>query len=523
MKTHSDRRMACIYARVSTTEQEKEGFSIQAQQKLLRKYAATHGFTVVHEFVESETAKSTGRPAYNSMLSYMRKHGDCRVILVEKTDRLTRNMADFITLDLENTGIEVHMVRENKVLSKDSSPSEFFMQDIQVAMAVFVSKNISAEAKKGMRAKAEEGLYPSVAPIGYTNTVNAQGVKVIVPDPVTAPLVTLLFEKYSIGNAPLLDLSKEMHELGMRSKRGNMVGVSTIHKMLRNPIYRGKFIWKGIEYDGSHTPLVTSALWFKVQDVLAGRSVEKPKQRYEFPYTGLMKCGECGCAITAERRKGKYSYYHCTEFKGKHNDPYVREEKLDMQFSHILKGLRIDDSIAQWIVDAIEANTADTRKTLTESRARLEAQRKRLRNRSEVLYDDRLDGRIDVTLFDKKSAEIRREIELIDEQLDSLDSDPYRDILSKSKGILELAHNAHRLYLEAPGPEKRQLLQNLLWNCTLERGTVHPEFAHPLGVLFDTNAKWKASGAVSSDLSAVHSIWHPVANSNLVILCGKPG
>lgn len=178
-----------------------------------------------------------------------------------------------------------------------------------------------------------------------------------------------------------------------------------------------------------------------------------------------MKCsGECGCTITAERHKGRYSYYQCTEFKGKHGDPYIREEKLDMQFSHILKGLRIVDSIAQWIVDAIEANTADTRKTLTDSRARIEAQRKRLRNRSEVLYEDRLDGRIDVTLFDKKSAEIRREIELIDEQLDSLDSDPYRDILSKSKGILELAHNAHRLYLEAPAPEKRQLLQNLLWN-----------------------------------------------------------
>lgn len=90
-------------------------------------------------------------------------------------------------------------------------------------------------------------MYPSVAPIGYVNTVNAQGVKVIAPDPVTAPLVTLMFEKYATGAIPLNDLSRKMHDFGMRSKRGNMVGVSTIHKLLRNPIYRGKFIWKGIE------------------------------------------------------------------------------------------------------------------------------------------------------------------------------------------------------------------------------------------------------------------------------------
>ena len=513
MNTVTGRRRACIYARVSTVEQEKEGFSLQAQLKMLKKYAEKNGFTVDHEYVESETAKSTGRPEYNSMLKYMKKNRECRVILVEKTDRLTRNYGDYLALDLENTGIEVHMVRGNKVLSKNSSPTEFFMQDIQVALASFTSKNISAEAKKGMKAKAEEGLYPSVAPLGYMNTVNEQGVKIIVPDPVTAPLVTILFEKYSTGSIPLLTLAREMHDLGMRSKRGNKVGVSTIHKMLRNPIYRGKFIWSGREYEGKHTPLVTSALWFKVQDVSEERSVSKPKQRYEFSYTGLIQCSVCGCAITAERRKGKYSYYHCTEFKGKHGDPYIREEKLDMQFSHILKGLNIDEPIAQWIVDTLETNTADTRKTLKESRARLDSQRKRLRKRAEVLYDDRLDGRINVTLFDKKSAEMRREIELIDERLASLDSSPGKHLLSKAKGILELAQSAHRLFLKAPAPEKKQLLQNLLWNCTLDHGTVKPEFAYPLGMLFDTNAKWKASGAVSSDLLAVNSMWHPEQDS----------
>jgi hypothetical protein len=346
------------------------------------------------------------------------------------------------------------------------------------------------------------------------NTVNEQGVKIIVPDPVTAPLVTILFEKYSTGSIPLLTLAREMHDLGMRSKRGNRVGVSTIHKMLRNPIYRGKFIWNGMEYEGKHAPLVTSALWFKVQDVSEERSVSKPKQRYEFSYTGLIQCSVCGCAITAERRKGKYSYYHCTEFKGKHGDPYIREEKLDPQFSHLLRGLRIDEPIAHWILGTLRANTADARNTLKEAKGRLVSQRTRLQNRSEVLYDDRLDGRINVTLFDSKSAEIRREIEIIDEKLSSLDSSHYRDLLSNTKRILELAQSAHSLFLTAPALERKQFLNNLLSNCTLDHGTIKPKLIYPLGLLFNTNAKWKASGAVSSDISAVHSFWHPETNSN---------
>ena len=52
---------AVLYARVSSKEQEKEGFSIPAQLKLLREYAAANGFAVAQEYVDVETAKQTGR------------------------------------------------------------------------------------------------------------------------------------------------------------------------------------------------------------------------------------------------------------------------------------------------------------------------------------------------------------------------------------------------------------------------------------------------------------------------------
>ena len=55
------RKQAVIYARVSSKEQEKEGFSIPAQLKLLKEYAAANGFAVAQEYVDVETAKQTGR------------------------------------------------------------------------------------------------------------------------------------------------------------------------------------------------------------------------------------------------------------------------------------------------------------------------------------------------------------------------------------------------------------------------------------------------------------------------------
>src|SRR5713101_9771336 len=80
-----------LYARVSSKDQEKEGFSIPAQLRLLRDYAASKGFAIAQEFTDVETAKASGRTNFTQMLLYLKKHPVCRTILVEKTDRLYRN------------------------------------------------------------------------------------------------------------------------------------------------------------------------------------------------------------------------------------------------------------------------------------------------------------------------------------------------------------------------------------------------------------------------------------------------
>src|SRR6516165_2568690 len=79
------RPQAVIYARVSSKEQEKEGFSIPAQLKLLKEYAAANGFVIAQEYVDVETAKQTGRAAFGEMVAYLKAHPAVRVMLVRSS------------------------------------------------------------------------------------------------------------------------------------------------------------------------------------------------------------------------------------------------------------------------------------------------------------------------------------------------------------------------------------------------------------------------------------------------------
>ncbi len=86
----------------------------------------------------------------------------------------------------------------------------------------------------------------------------------------------------------------------------------------------------------------TFATWTNVQDILDGRSISNLHgSKHAFAFTGLITCGHCGCAITAEIKKGKYIYYHCSRSKGCCPEPYVRQEVLDEKFAAVLRRFRV--------------------------------------------------------------------------------------------------------------------------------------------------------------------------------------
>jgi DNA invertase Pin-like site-specific DNA recombinase len=214
---------AVIYARVSSREQEREGYSIPAQRKLLQEYARVRGYRVLHEFIDVESAKNPGRKEFGAMLRLLQSNPECRIVLVEKTDRLYRNRTDSIAFEelIETRNVEIHLVKEGRVIAKDSRSQDKFMHDIHVAVAKHYSENLREEVKKGMREKAEEGIYPGRAPFGYKNNSATRGIEI---HPQRAPILKKIFEMYASGQYSLTTLREAaLKDLGVRINRSYLV------------------------------------------------------------------------------------------------------------------------------------------------------------------------------------------------------------------------------------------------------------------------------------------------------------
>jgi DNA invertase Pin-like site-specific DNA recombinase len=162
--------------------------------------------------------------------------GGCRIILVEKTDRLYRNIKDWVTID--DLRAEIHFIKENVVLSAESRSSEKFMHGIKVLMAKNYIDNLSEETAKGMLEKARQGLYPSNAPFGYINITDSNIRKQILPHPVNGPLVTQIYAWYASGQYSLNGIYERLStDFSSVFESQRKMTRSCVHHLLTNPIY----------------------------------------------------------------------------------------------------------------------------------------------------------------------------------------------------------------------------------------------------------------------------------------------
>ena len=502
------------YARVSSREQEREGFSIPAQVKLLKEYAQKNRLEIVREFQDVETAKQSGRAGFNEMISFLKKATDCRIILVEKTDRLLRNLKDYVTLD--DMDVEIHLVKENDVISRDSRSSQKFMHGIKVLMAKNYIDNLSEETRKGMLEKAEQGIFPSYAPLGYLNVKRQDGKNVIEPDRNLAPIITRLFERYGTGNYSLRDVTKMAQAEGMVFRKSkDPVPISTVHKILRNRIYSGDFDWGGKMYHGNHLPLVTRDLWNRVQEVIDHRfSKRHRKVKHQFAFSGLISCGHCGCSLVGEIKKGRYVYYHCTGYRGKCPEPYTREEVFEEKFTELLEELSFDDEILGWVIEALRRSHEDEKSYHDEAISRLQNEYTRLQGRMGAMYVDKLDGKIDGSFFENKAREWREEQDHIQRTIEEHEN-ANQSYLDEGIRILELSQRASELFQKQEAREKRRLLNFLLSNCTWKNSELEVIYRQPFDMIVEMNREHETKKAAHLPKSDLFENWLPGQDSNL--------
>jgi hypothetical protein len=170
----------------------------------------------------------------------------------------------------------------------------------------------------GMRRAKKEGRYVGSVPKGYSNKRDEQDRAIIVPNE-QAEHIRKGFEWLSTGLYSNIEVKKMIE-----AKFGHYMSISHFHTLIRNPIYIGYVPIKAYKDEkahivkGIHEPLISEALFWKVQNMLAKKAkILPPKQakiREDFPLRAILQCRQCGGSITGSRSKGNgglYSYYHC--------------------------------------------------------------------------------------------------------------------------------------------------------------------------------------------------------------------
>jgi site-specific DNA recombinase len=492
LKSITKNILAIIFARVSSREQEETGYSLPAQEKFLQEYAKRQdtNLDVAKVFQISEAASGkVDRKIFKEMLNYAKKNKIPNIV-VETTDRLTRNFADVPMIDawiMEDESHQIHLAKEGCILNKNSKSHEWFMWRVKVATAEYYVRLLSENVKKGQKEKISQGWLPTTPPLGY-KTIGEKGHKIIVVDKKVAPHIVKMFELYATGNYSTKSLVGELYKRGLRSRTGSRVGKSQIHKLLCEPFYYGKFVWNDKEYQGKHKPIITQDLFEKVREkITRGCSPYHSKLIKEL--TGKIKCGRCGKTVTWEIQKG-HRYGGCKQCKAQlaKERQYIRQEDLESDLlGHLASIAPKGEQVLEVLKKALKESHSEEiayHETQVQS---INNTLQRIQQRMATMYDDRLDGRITAEEYDHKLKTFSKEKGDLLNALEKLKSDN-TEYYKVGFAIHELASKAREIYLskKITTEERRLLLAYSFSSISVLKGEITPEYTKSFGLL----AKW---------------------------------
>ncbi len=344
----------CLYARKSMEQEDKQALSIESQVREMLSLAEREGLNIVEIKRESHSSKEVGqRPVYNELMAEIRQ-GKFNGILTWAPDRLSRNAGDLgSVVDL----MDQKLLHEIRTYGQKftNNPNEKFLLMILGSQAKLENDNKMVNVKRGLRARVEMGLWPSVPPTGYLSHTDRNRKCEVVLDEQRAYVIKQMFEKVAHDGWSGRKLFKWLKDdIRFKTKSGKPLTLSNIYIILKSTFYYGEFEYPkggGQWYVGKHTPIITKDLYKQVQSKITSDHAVRAQDK-EFAFTRMMTCGLCGSGITAEEKfknlkdgtTNRYVYYGCTKFKDK-NCPcgYLREEELIEQLANIFDTVALDE------------------------------------------------------------------------------------------------------------------------------------------------------------------------------------
>lgn len=519
-----------IYCRKSTEAEDRQVLSIESQLRELKEIAAKLNVGVKEVYTEAKSAKEPGRPVFDAMMQRLYK-GGAEGILCWKLDRLARNPVD--------GGAIIWAIKQHNI--KVVTPAQTYGQNddnvilmyIEFGMAQKYIDDLSRNVKRGVRTKIENGWYHGLAPIGYLNDrVKSTGQNILIKDPQRYPLIRRMWDLMLTGHyTPPQILAMANNEWGFRTRPtrrdgGKPLSRSGIYRIFTKPFYSGCFEFptgSGQWHRGKHEPMITQAEYDRVQTLLGRDGSPRPSAHLSFPFTGLVRCGECGGMVTAEtkhqiicgscrlkfayRKRStcprcqipiermtsprflQYTYYHC----GKSKNPQCRQkvitsQEFEKQVEGVLCRIQISSRFKDWAIKYLHElhdKESASRNEIVQSQQR--AYRDCLLRLDSLVSLKTSPGNVDGLLLSDQEYG-RRRFALLKEktQLEELLRDTSHRVerwLELSEETFEFACTARQRFVDGDSQVKKEILTAIGSNLSLKDKKLFVEARKPFVIL----------------------------------------
>jgi len=353
METQIEKLKYCLYVRKSTESEERQVMSIDSQIKEMMKISERDNLEIVSIKQESHSVKETGqRPVFNELLQDIRDE-KFNAILTWAPDRLSRNAGDLgAIVDMMDAGKLHHIQTFGQTFS--NNPNEKFLLMILGSQAKLENDNRGINVKRGLRTRCEMGLWPGMAPIGYSNQKHMDQKCRVVIDEIRAPIIKKIFEKVAHEHWSGRKVYNWLrHELNFYTRGNKHLTLSGVYRVLDSTFYYGEFKYprsSDTVYQGIHTPIITKELYDLAQKQLKRDQIVRESK--EFAFTKLFTCGKCGSGISAEEKwkqlkaggSNRYVYYSCSRARDRNcKNKYIREKDLILQIISFIDEIDINE------------------------------------------------------------------------------------------------------------------------------------------------------------------------------------
>ncbi|MFA7201457.1 MAG: recombinase family protein [Candidatus Paceibacterota bacterium] len=459
-----------LYARKSSENEDRQVQSIDDQISRLTQLSKELHLDVIEIFSEAKSAKKpNNRPIFDEMIKRI-EAGEAGGILSWQLNRLSRNPIDSGKISwLLQTGI----LQSIQTIDRQYLPDDnVLLFNVESGMANQYIIELRKNVKRGIESKLAKGWAPNVAPLGYLNNKED---KTIITDPIRFPLIRKMWDMMLTGcYTPPQILTIVNKEWGFRTRKSKRQGDkelsrSGIYKIFTSIFYTGNIEYFGKHYQGNHEAMITLKEYDQVQIILGRKGKPRP-QKHSFDFTGIIRCGECGCLFTAETKRKiiksdstikEYTYYHCTRKTNKvicSQRKAIREDRLIQMISSELKKYDLIPQFYAWALDSI----GDTEKESSEKSQKIKMTQEetqiKLHKELEELTRMRYRGLIDDSFYLKEKNEIEGKILRLNDILKNTSEVGGRDVETIKNAFIFMSNLMDSFNKKRLEPRKEFLL-----------------------------------------------------------------